>query len=218
MACRQIPDAHQLPRQTPHCIDHWPTHGSGHCGTSPRWHTHRPFIHTQAPHGLLKDFSWHMIEGFLKVNQGNMGPFVGSGDVLLLQLLNNEYCVRSTSTRHKGELHLIDVQHLVDGGIEHPFPQLHDYLWAWDMIVTMVKGFTLALIEVQDEALLPSTGIIPLLKTASASFPTSSTLYSSAGFSISAMIPEGPTALLRFTLLSALRICVANTLGGGQQV
>ena len=46
--------------------------------------------------------------------------------------MNNEDCVSGTSTRHKGELHLIDVQHLVDDGIEHPFLQLHDYLWAWD--------------------------------------------------------------------------------------
>ena len=28
----------QLPRQTPHCINHWPAHGSGHCRTCPGWH------------------------------------------------------------------------------------------------------------------------------------------------------------------------------------
>ena len=25
------------PHQTPHCIDHWPTHNSKHCGTCPGW-------------------------------------------------------------------------------------------------------------------------------------------------------------------------------------
>ena len=31
------PDAHQHPRQTPHCIDHWLAHSSSHCGTYPGW-------------------------------------------------------------------------------------------------------------------------------------------------------------------------------------
>ena len=98
-----------------------------------RWHTHTQPIH---PH---PGSSWPTKGLFLAHDQRlsqdrprEHGPCVGSGDVLLLQLVNNEYCASGTYTRHKGELHLIDVQHLVDGGIEHPFPQLHDYLWAWD--------------------------------------------------------------------------------------
>ena len=35
----ESPDAHQLPRQNLHCIDHWPAHGSGHCGSCPWCHT-----------------------------------------------------------------------------------------------------------------------------------------------------------------------------------
>ena len=157
-----------------------------------------------------------MIKGF---SQGwprqNGAVFFGKDDVLLQQLVNNEYCVSGTSTRHIGELHLIDVQHLVDGGIEHPFLQLHDYLWAWDHDSYHGQGLHTCPYRVQDEPLLSSTGIIPLLKTASASFPTSSTLSSSGDFSISAMLPEGPAALLCFILLSALGIWVADTLGVG---
>ena len=87
-----------------------------------------------------------------------------------------------TSTRHKGELHLIYVHHLVDGGIKHPFQQLYDW----------------------------STGIIPLLKTASASFLMSLTPSSPTAFSILAM-PGGPAALPHFILLSALPIWIADT-------
>ena len=95
------------------------------------WHTQPIHPHPGSSwptKGLFLAHDWRLSQGRPKEH----GPFVGSGDVLLLQLMNNEYCASGTYTRHKGELHLIDVQHLVDGGIEHPFPQLHDYLWASD--------------------------------------------------------------------------------------
>ena len=57
-----------------------------------------------------------MIKSFLKVNEAKIELFVSSGDVLL-QLANYENCVSGTSTKHKSELHLVDVHHLADGGI-----------------------------------------------------------------------------------------------------
>ena len=63
--------------------------------------THSPFDHTQAPQGPPQDLSWHTIEGFLNVNEGKLEPFVSSGDVLLLQLANNEGGISGASTRHK---------------------------------------------------------------------------------------------------------------------
>ena len=95
-----------------------------------------------------------MVKGFVKVDEGKVDQFVFS-DVLLLQLANNKDGVSGTSNRHKTKLHLINVHHLVDVGV------YSSSLMAWSMslidakIVALIKGCTLAHIEVWNEALLP---------------------------------------------------------------
>ena len=54
-----------------------------------------------------------MIKGFLKVNEDKVEQFV-SFDVLLLQLANNKDGINGTATRHKSELHLVNVHPIVD--------------------------------------------------------------------------------------------------------
>ena len=118
---------------------------------------HGLFVYTQVSQGPPQDLSWRMIEDSLKVNEGKIELFVSSGDVLLLQLANNEDGTSVASTRHKGKLHLVNVHHLADGGILYPFQQLHDLICEFEtIVVTVVKGFTIALIKIQDETLLPA--------------------------------------------------------------
>ena len=70
---------------------------------------------------------------------------------MLLQLANNEDGVNGTSARHKAELNLIDVHHLMDVEVQ----QLHVLICEFDTMITdTVKGFIITLLEVHNEALL----------------------------------------------------------------
>ena len=63
-----------------------------------------------------------------------------------------------------------------------------------------------------------SAGITSQLKTTSVNCLVRSTPSSPAAFSISAMMPDRPAALLHFILLSALQIRLIDILGGGPAV
>ena len=81
-------------------------------------------------------------------------PFV-SGDVFLLQLGNNEHGISGASTRHKTELNIVDVHHRAKI-VPHIIKQPHGLICEVETrIIATVKGFIVANILVQNEALLP---------------------------------------------------------------
>ena len=100
----------------------------------------------------LKAHHRHTIEGFLKVDKGKVEQFVG-GDVL--QLVNNDG-VSGTPTRHKTALHRIDVHHLIDVKVQHPFQQLHDLICELETVmVAAVMAPTFVPVDIQDKTLRP---------------------------------------------------------------
>ena len=64
-----------------------------------------------------QELSWCMIEGFLKVIKSKIKPFVSSGDVLLLLLVDNEDGINGASNRHKDNLRLVNAHNLTARGI-----------------------------------------------------------------------------------------------------
>ena len=48
------------------------------------WITRIQFIHIQAPQDPSQGLSWYTIEGFLRVDEGKIEPFISGDDVLLL--------------------------------------------------------------------------------------------------------------------------------------
>ena len=87
-----------------------------------------------------------MIEGFLKADEGKVVSKQWCTSTAL-QLANNEDGVSGTSTRHKAELHFINVHHLTDEEVYYPFQHIYDLICELETtIVATVKSLIFAFI------------------------------------------------------------------------
>ena len=92
----------------------------------------------------------NLLKSLLQVNKSTVQSVICATEILhrkklLLELLNDEYNISSTSTRDKGKLHFINDNHLPYQPIHNTLHDFHHMLCELETsIISFVKSITLS--------------------------------------------------------------------------